>query len=58
MEDAKDGGCNMELFARSEKLKKTRLGNPIKKRSLEVLGALDKLGLEGLLLFMYPNFIL
>ena len=27
-------------------------------RSLDGLGALGRLGLEGLLLFMYPNFIL
>ena len=27
-------------------------------RSLEGLGALGRLGLEGLLLFMYPNYIL
>ena len=27
-------------------------------RNLEDLGTLDRLGLEGLLLFMYPNFIL
>ena len=26
-------------------------------RSLEGLGALGRLGLEGLLLFVYPNFI-
>ena len=32
--------------------------NPVGVRSLERLGALGKLGLEGLLLFMYPNFIL
>ena len=32
--------------------------NPIRARSLEGLGALGRLGLEGLLLFMYPNFIL
>ena len=32
--------------------------NPIGARSLEGLGALARLGLEGLLLFMYPNFIL
>ena len=32
--------------------------NPVGVRSLEGLGALGKLGLEGLLLFMYPNFIL
>ena len=31
--------------------------NLVKARSLEGLGALGKLGLEGLLLFMYPNFI-
>ena len=29
--------------------------NPIGARSLEGLGALGRLGLEGLLLFMYPN---
>ena len=32
--------------------------NPIGARSLEALGALGRLGLEDLLLFMYPNFIL
>ena len=32
--------------------------NPVGARSLEGLGALDRLGLEGFLLFMYPNFIL
>ena len=32
--------------------------NLIGERSLEGLGALGRLGLEGLLLFMYPNFIL
>ena len=32
--------------------------NPVGVRSLEGLSALGKLGLEGLLLFMYPNFIL
>ena len=31
--------------------------NPIGARSLEGLGTLGRLGLEGLLLFMYPNFI-
>ena len=45
LEDAKDGGCNMELIVESGKLEKTWLG----------LGALGRLGLEGLLLFMYPN---
>ena len=32
--------------------------NPVGARSLEDLGALGRLGLDGLLLFMYPNFIL
>ena len=32
--------------------------NPVRARSLEGLGALGRLGLEGLLLFVYPNFIL
>ena len=32
--------------------------NPIGARSLEGLGALGRLGMEGLLLFMYPNYIL
>ena len=32
--------------------------NLVRARSLEDLGALGKLGLEGLLLFVYPNFIL
>ena len=32
--------------------------NPIRERSLEGLDALGRLGLKGLLLFMYPNFIL
>ena len=32
--------------------------NPVRARSLEGLGALGRLGLEGLLLFMYPNFII
>ena len=31
--------------------------NPVGEKSLEGLGALGKLGLEGLLLFMYPHFI-
>ena len=33
---------------------KVRL-NPVGARSLEGLGALVRIGLEGLLLFMYPN---
>ena len=32
--------------------------NPIGARSLEGLGAMGRLGLEGLLLFMHSNFIL
>ena len=32
--------------------------NLVGARRLEDLGALDRLGLEDLLLFMYPNFIL
>ena len=32
--------------------------NLVDARSLEGLGTLGKLGLEGLLLFMYPNLIL
>ena len=32
--------------------------NPVGARSLEGLSALGRLGLEGFLLFMYPNFIL
>ena len=32
--------------------------NLIGVRSLEALSALSRLGLEGLLLFVYPNFIL
>ena len=32
--------------------------NPIGARSLEGLGALGRLGMESLLLFMYPNYIL
>ena len=31
--------------------------NLVGARSLEGLGALGRLGLEGLLLFVYPNFI-
>ena len=32
--------------------------NPVEARSLEGLGASGRLGLGGLLLFVYPNFIL
>ena len=46
-------------IARSGKLEKTKARrNLIGARSLEGLGTLGRLGLEGLLLFMYPKFIL
>ena len=34
------------------------LAEPRWSKSLEGLATLDRLGLEGLLLFMYPNYIL
>ena len=40
--------------AREDKIRLNLAGT----RSLEGLGALVRLGLEGLLLFVYPNFIL
>ena len=40
--------------AKEDKVKR----NPVRAKSLEDLGALGRLGLEGLLLFMYPNCIL
>ena len=42
-------------FGKLEKTKVQR--NLIGARSLEGLGILDRLGLEGLLLFMYSNYI-
>ena len=46
-------------IAESNKLKKTKVRrNFVEARSLEGLGTLGRLGLEGLLLFMYPKFIL
>ena len=43
----------------SSKLEKTKVRcNLIGARNLEGLGTLSRLGLKGLLLFMYPNFIL
>ena len=40
------------------KLEKTKVRhNLVGARSLEGLGTLGRLGLKGLLLFMYPNFI-
>ena len=51
MEDAKDGGYNMELIAGSDKLEKIRFGVTLLEKEV------GRLGLEGLLLFMYPNYI-
>ena len=46
-------------IAESDKLEKTKVWhNVVGARSIEGLGTLGRLGLEGLLLFMYPNFIL
>ena len=46
-------------IAESSKLEKTKVRrNLVGARSLEGLDTLGRLGLEGLLLFMYPNFIL
>ena len=43
----------------SSKLEKTKVRrNLVEARNLEGLGTLGRLGLEGLLLFMYPDFIL
>ena len=45
-------------IAESGKLKKTKVRrNLVGARILEGLGTLDRLGLEGLLLFVYSNFI-
>ena len=58
LEDAKDGGC-YGLVAESGKLEKKKVRhNLVGARSLEGLGTLGRLGLEGLLLFMDPNYIL
>ena len=44
--------------AESEKLEKKKVRrNLVGARSLEGLGVLGRLGLEGLLLSMYPNYI-
>ena len=46
-------------IAGSSKLEKTKVWhNLVGARSMEGLGTLSRLGLEGLLLFMHPNFIL
>ena len=47
------------VIAESSKLEKTKVRrNLVEARSSEGLGALSRLGLEGFLLFMYPNLIL
>ena len=57
LEDAKDGGC-YGLVAESGKLEKKKVRrNLVGARSLEDFGALGRLGVEGLLLSMYPNYI-
>ena len=49
----------VDAIVGSSKLEKTKVRrNLIGARSSEGLGTLGRLGLEGLLLFMYPNFIL
>ena len=46
-------------IAESGKLEKTNIWhNLVRARSLKGLGTLGRLGLEGILPFMYPNFIL
>ena len=45
-------------YSGTSKLNKTKVQrNLIGVRSLEGLGTLGRLGLKGLLLFMYPNYI-
>ena len=54
-----DIGCCNGLIAGSGKLEKTKVQRIlVGARNLEGLGTLSRLGLEGLLLFIYPNFIL
>ena len=46
----------IECIVGSSKLEKMKVRrNLVRARSLESLDALGRLGLEGLLLFMYPN---
>ena len=46
------------IIAESGKLEKEKVRrNLVGVRSLEDLGTSSRLGLEGLLLFMYPNYI-
>ena len=57
LEDAKDGGC-YGLVAEPGKLEKKKVRhNLVGVRSLEGLGTSGRLGLEGLLLFMYLHYI-
>ena len=57
MEDAILANAN-GAYCRIRKVREDKVRrNPVEARSLEGLGASSKLGLEGLLLFMYPNFI-
>ena len=49
----------LRAIAEFGKLEKTKVRrNLVRAKRLEGLGTLGRLGLEGLLLFMYPNFIL
>ena len=57
LEDAKDGGCYGQVAASGKLEKKKVRRNVVGARSLESLGTSGKLGLESLLLFMYPNYI-
>ena len=46
------------IIAESGKLEKKKVRrNLVGARSLEGLGTLGRLGMEGLLLFIYPNYI-
>ena len=57
LEDVKDGGC-YGLVAESRKLEKKKVRrNLVGARSLEGLSTSGRLGLEDLLLFIYPNYI-
>ena len=57
--EASEAWLMLWAIVESGKLEKTKVRrNLVGARSLEGLGTLDRLGLEGLLLFMYPNFIL
>ena len=48
-----------EAYCGIRKVKEDKVRhNPVGARSLEGLDALGRLGLKGLLQFMYPNFIL